>query len=635
MQKYWNTVLDEKGRPREGASVAVQQSGVNSSIYSNQAGSTSKTNPLTTDSRGYFEFYAAAGEYDLVVSGDDFSTYTITDGALIGLPSDDITFTQSGNGTISTNLSAYLNLTVKGLRRSFGATGDGSANDTTAWTNAISDALTRQKIIDIEEGTYLISSSPTITSPIKIYGWGRQASILKVNSSASRFIPILVEGASYAAINGLILEDFAVDGNGKGLLDAGLVQLNNAVGFVVNRLRVFNGGTPAEASPSGVNGISVSAGAIGGTGAQGVIRDCLTEACTKAGLNWTTEAINGLLEGNISRNNTGNGSTPGIQVLGGFNLTAIGNKSYGNQGSGLFIGTSGGSGTERSPKHGVILANHLYSNGASGLEWANATSVNYGRVIIAENHAYSNGTGSDGAGFLIQNDTHAVVRDNYAYLNRASGFHLGGSGTTQTDVDLSGNVSENNNQGASAKGGGYYVNGTFTRLALNNNKSVDTQGSPTQEYALVFDSGTVITDLYMRDFRGFGSKNKPQVFIDEAASITRINAVIPYEKQTTDGSTSSIATLLLPDNSAWEYRIKMLAKISDASDRSLYEKGGLVYRDGGSATREGSEVVYTEIEGAAAWDLSTLVTGNLVYTQLTGAAATTIDWDGELFVKSL
>jgi hypothetical protein len=135
MQKYWNTVLDEKGRPREGASVAVQQSGSNSTIYSNQAGTTSKTNPITTDARGYFEFYAAAGEYDLVVSGDDFSTYTITDGALIGLPSDDITFTQSGTGASSTSVQAELRRWV--WVEQFGAVGDGTTDDTAAIQAAI------------------------------------------------------------------------------------------------------------------------------------------------------------------------------------------------------------------------------------------------------------------------------------------------------------------------------------------------------------------------------------------------------------------------------------------------------------------------------------------------------------------
>jgi hypothetical protein len=81
VQKYWNTVQDESGNPRYGASVSVQQNGVNSSIYTDSAGLIPAANPLTTDStRGYFEFYAAAGTYDLSVFGVGFSPYTITGG---------------------------------------------------------------------------------------------------------------------------------------------------------------------------------------------------------------------------------------------------------------------------------------------------------------------------------------------------------------------------------------------------------------------------------------------------------------------------------------------------------------------------------------------------------------------------
>jgi hypothetical protein len=145
VQKYWNTVLDEQGRPREGASVAVQQSGVNSTIYANQAGTTTKTNPLTTNSRGYFEFYAAAGEYDLVVSGNNFETYTILDGALIG----DIWF----------NVKWY------------GAVGNGTTDDTAAVAAAVvAAAAAGGGVVYLPEGRYKLTDEITITSGITIRG---------------------------------------------------------------------------------------------------------------------------------------------------------------------------------------------------------------------------------------------------------------------------------------------------------------------------------------------------------------------------------------------------------------------------------------------------------------------------------
>src|SRR5262245_53174812 len=117
MQKYWNTVLNERGEPRSGASVAIQQNGSNVTIYADQDGNDTKTNPLTTDSRGYFEFYAPTGEYDLVVTGDDFVEREIEDGALVGgLAAEDITFLQSGSGAVADSVQNTLRARGKYLK---------------------------------------------------------------------------------------------------------------------------------------------------------------------------------------------------------------------------------------------------------------------------------------------------------------------------------------------------------------------------------------------------------------------------------------------------------------------------------------------------------------------------------------
>lgn len=159
-QKYWNTVQDEKGRPREGASVAVQQNSANATIYSNQAGTIEKTNPLTTDSRGYFEFYGATGEYDLVISGDRFDTYTITDGALVGdVDAANLDFTQSGTATAESVQTA--------LRRVVWAEQWGASPSATAAVNTAKIQLALDEVgntrsggtVRIETpGTYLLAA---------------------------------------------------------------------------------------------------------------------------------------------------------------------------------------------------------------------------------------------------------------------------------------------------------------------------------------------------------------------------------------------------------------------------------------------------------------------------------------------
>jgi hypothetical protein len=67
MQRYYDTVTDQRGNALAGARVAVQSGGSNVSIYSDN-GVTQKTNPMTTDANGGFSFYAANGTYDLVVT---------------------------------------------------------------------------------------------------------------------------------------------------------------------------------------------------------------------------------------------------------------------------------------------------------------------------------------------------------------------------------------------------------------------------------------------------------------------------------------------------------------------------------------------------------------------------------------
>ena len=71
MEKKSDTVLDTRGRPISGATVRVNTypAGVLATIYSDD-GVTAKTNPMVTDSSGYFEYYADDGHYSWVITTD-------------------------------------------------------------------------------------------------------------------------------------------------------------------------------------------------------------------------------------------------------------------------------------------------------------------------------------------------------------------------------------------------------------------------------------------------------------------------------------------------------------------------------------------------------------------------------------
>ena len=77
MQKYFNTILDEKGDPIGTASVLVKTpAGDTATIYSDNSGTTTG-NPLSTSSTGYFEFYAPNGLYSIVITKIGKTTITI------------------------------------------------------------------------------------------------------------------------------------------------------------------------------------------------------------------------------------------------------------------------------------------------------------------------------------------------------------------------------------------------------------------------------------------------------------------------------------------------------------------------------------------------------------------------------
>jgi hypothetical protein len=145
MKKYHDTITDVSGRSISGASVTVYATGTQTkaTLYSDN-GSTQTTNPVTTGSLGYFEFYVADGRYDITISGTGITTRTITD-VLIedAATTADLTASTgsslvghiaSGAGAVATTVREKLRETVS--VKDFGAVGNGVANDTAAFQAA-------------------------------------------------------------------------------------------------------------------------------------------------------------------------------------------------------------------------------------------------------------------------------------------------------------------------------------------------------------------------------------------------------------------------------------------------------------------------------------------------------------------
>lgn len=99
--------------------------------------------------------------------------------------------------------------------------------------------------------------------------------------------------------------------------------------------------------------------------------------------------------------------------------------------------------------------------------------------------------------------------------------------------------------------------------------------------------------------------------------------------QTTDGTQTTAFSFTLADTTLYWFKVVIIARDTGGTDRALYERRVLVYRQGGGATIEGAvQVISTDVEtvGATTWDVTFTTNSNDVRVSVTGAAATTINW---------
>jgi len=131
----------------------------------------------------------------------------------------------------STNLSAYLNLKVLGLKKNFGAVMNGTSDDIAALNTALQ---TTGKIIEIEQGILRFNSNPVAPTCAQIIGWGEGTSVLKAGSAVTKGLSI---GATNypRVLRGFTLDGFYTSGaTGLFLGDTG------SCGLSVENVRVSN-----------------------------------------------------------------------------------------------------------------------------------------------------------------------------------------------------------------------------------------------------------------------------------------------------------------------------------------------------------------------------------------------------------
>lgn len=100
---------------------------------------------------------------------------------------------------------------------------------------------------------------------------------------------------------------------------------------------------------------------------------------------------------------------------------------------------------------------------------------------------------------------------------------------------------------------------------------------------------------------------------------------------TTDATESTLWIKWLEDETVYLIETQVIGQKSDGSQRAMYWRRVLIYRDaGGNTFIQGAvqgNTIIPDVESDASWDCDIDVVGENVRLRVTGAAATTVIWN--------
>lgn len=344
--------------------------------------------------------------------------------------------------------------------RAYGATGNGSTDDTTAMNTAITAAKAASGTLKIPAGTYLVSSPLLVGggSPgaLKIEGdgWGSQ---IKLANASNCYIFDFGSSGSAQYTPGLVMRDLYLNCNGiNQSATSGGIFGHGACFCLFDHLWV---GTPFYA------GIYLYQDGLGGYGHHNTVRNCLIDSSLgtisgQYGVRMEQSDEN-VITGNIIQGvgNPATASYPtGIVDVAGLQ-TICDNQLV--TGTGIYSGSAGGN---------TRIVNNICDGSYSA---AGQIYCGSPHCIVANNFCYNigyNQTTNTGDGILLDNTDHLTVTGNMCFPYASTVAHSG--------INLSGTVTSSIVEGNTiqATGGGSFTYTVKTGALSGGTRICNNQG---------------------------------------------------------------------------------------------------------------------------------------------------------------
>jgi len=397
------------GTPLVGGKLYSYAAGTSTPLatYTDSTGATANSNPVILDSRGEAGVWLASASYKLVLKTsndtliwtvDNINAISTLDTLAASGGSNLIGFIQAGTGATATTVQARLRQTLS--VKDFGATGDGSTDDTTAIQNALNAGSGRS--VYFPAGTYRVSATLVMKTKTTLLGDGINKSILKLTSGASASSPLLRNDVQTGTVDvyydtDLEFYGLTFDGNNNSTRTVELlsiskvqnvtftgcaVQNNTFIGLavaasknvVVSQSYFTNNGRPRPSTTSGPAFWTA-------TSVQGTPYDVRVENNYFYNNNWSA-AYFMPTRGSFSNNNcVGNGESTIFCNDTGSYLRIEGNAITGATRSNISA-----SGVECGAPYTVITGNTIDSCGADGIALSDVQNV-----TISDNQIFNNG----------------------------------------------------------------------------------------------------------------------------------------------------------------------------------------------------------------------------------------------------